>query len=99
MGDSDLDQLYKLFAALGRPSEDDLSLFPIDLSQIEFVKPDFHKLLCTTDDMLVDLVSRMLQYDPKKRLTLVEALTHPYFDTVHEIIRDRCWPVELGDLM
>lgn len=29
---------------------------------------------------LFDLIEKMLDYDPKRRLTLVEALRHPFFE-------------------
>ena len=39
----------------------------------------------------IDLLSKMLQYDPAKRIHATEALKHPYFDTLdktqfHEVL-------------
>jgi glycogen synthase kinase 3 beta len=33
-----------------------------------------------TDEQLIDLVSKMLVYDPTKRINLYDALMHPCFD-------------------
>ncbi|XP_042300651.1 dual specificity protein kinase CLK4-like, partial [Sceloporus undulatus] len=33
---------------------------------------------------LFDLIRRMLEYDPIKRITLDEALEHPFFDSLKE---------------
>lgn len=33
---------------------------------------------------LFDLIARMLEYDPVERITLEEALQHPYFDVPEE---------------
>lgn len=37
------------------------------------------QLLLTQDPALVDLISRMVVYSPRKRLQPAEALAHPYF--------------------
>jgi len=29
---------------------------------------------------LFDLIEKMLEYDPKRRITLAESLQHPFFD-------------------
>lgn len=38
---------------------------------------------------LFDLISRMLEYEPSQRITLSEALRHPFFDKIpmHQRLR------------
>jgi serine/threonine protein kinase len=98
MGDSDIDQLQKFYAVLGTPTMEEQTIFPVEENQQTFDRPNFFEFLKSEDENLVDLASRMLQYNPRKRMTTVDALTHPYFDTVHELIRNRCWPSELDAL-
>ena len=43
-------------------------------------KVEWKSILATTDTKLMDLVDKMLQYSPNKRLTPTQALLHPYFD-------------------
>ena len=31
---------------------------------------------------MVDLIARMLEYDPTKRISLAEAINHPFFDVI-----------------
>lgn len=38
---------------------------------------------------LFDLIGRMLEYDPVERITLVEALQHPYFTITDDLIEER----------
>ena len=33
----------------------------------------------------VDLVSRILQFNPADRLSVVECLDHPYFAAIHDV--------------
>lgn len=45
------------------------------------VKPtDWRTLLHTKDLQLIDLLARILQYSPKRRITAAEAIMHPFFD-------------------
>jgi serine/threonine protein kinase len=96
-GDSDVDQLHQVFRQLGSPSEDerssmgDLSGFPNYPSRL------FADILKTTDPLLIDLVRKMLLYDPKKRISVQDALMHPFFNDVWPPIREVCWPAELAD--
>lgn len=43
------------------------------------------QILKTDDALLVDLVTKILEYSPKRRLTAAEALNHPYFDELKEL--------------
>ena len=38
---------------------------------------------------LFDLIGRMLEYDPVERITLTEALQHPYFTMSDDLIEER----------
>lgn len=37
-----------------------------------------------TDARGIDLLKRMLTFDPTKRITLNDVIAHPYFDNFHE---------------
>jgi CDC-like kinase len=39
-------------------------------------------MVCDEPDhqQLFELIEKMLEYDPKRRITLVEALRHPFFE-------------------
>ena len=47
-------------------------------------KIEWKSILATTDAKLMDLVNKMLQYSPKKRLTPAQALLHPFFDELRD---------------
>ncbi|XP_012260508.1 cyclin-dependent kinase 2 [Athalia rosae] len=85
-GDSEIDQLFRIFRTLGTPDEttwpgvsqlpDYKSMFPRwDARSLNEVVPAF-------DNDARDLFLKLLIYDPSKRITARMALTHPYFKGV-----------------
>ena len=84
-GDSELQQLLHVFKLLGTPGED---VWPgvtrlRDWHEFPQWKPqDLHKVIPQLDDHGIDLLQKMLVYDPAKRIHATEALEHPYFDSL-----------------
>ena len=84
-GDSEIDQLYKIFRHLGTPNE---STWP-GVTQLQdwnrafplWYKSDFNtSVLQNLDGDGLELLELTLEYDPKNRITIKESLSHPYFD-------------------
>ena len=88
-GDSEIDQIFRIFQKLGTPNEDTwggvtsfkyyLSNFPIWKTQgLDMIAPDL-------DFDGNDLLRGILQYEPDKRLTCTEALQCAYFEDIDNI--------------
>jgi cyclin-dependent kinase 2 len=82
-GESEIDELFKIFQALGTPDE---RCWPgvRELPDWKDVFPKFRpralrELAPTLDPLALDLLGRMLVYDPARRATARECLAHPYF--------------------
>ncbi|KAH6902581.1 kinase-like domain-containing protein [Coprinopsis sp. MPI-PUGE-AT-0042] len=82
-GDSEIDQIFKIFRILGTPNEDS---WP-GVSQLPDYKPSFPqwsrqelaKIVPALDEVGIDLLKRTLTYDSAKRISAKRALLHPYF--------------------
>ncbi|UXI17983.1 hypothetical protein NH340_JMT03926 [Sarcoptes scabiei] len=85
-GDSEIDQIYRIFRTLGTP---DQSIWP-DVVKLQDYKPNFPKwkkqkmkdILSNLDDNAIDLLECLLTYDPSKRLSALKALNHRYFNDI-----------------
>ncbi|XP_054393351.1 cyclin-dependent kinase 3 isoform X3 [Pongo abelii] len=84
-GDSEIDQLFRIFRMLGTPSED---TWP-GVTQLPDYKGSFPKWTRKELEEIVpnlepegrDLLMQLLQYDPCQRITAKTALAHPYFSS------------------
>ncbi|TSK16203.1 Cyclin-dependent kinase 2 [Bagarius yarrelli] len=85
-GDSEIDQLFRIFRTLGTPDE---TVWPGVTSMPDY-KPSFpkwalqdlSKVVPPLDDDGRDLLSQMLRYDPNKRISAKNALVHRFFRDV-----------------
>ncbi|GAA98707.1 uncharacterized protein L969DRAFT_91371 [Mixia osmundae IAM 14324] len=84
-GKGEIDQINRILQLLGRPTEDmwpGFSKLPnAKALNLDAVQP-FSKLRAIfkyTTEAGLDLLSKLLRYDPKQRITAEEALKHPYF--------------------
>ncbi|XP_014117822.1 PREDICTED: cyclin-dependent kinase 2, partial [Pseudopodoces humilis] len=85
-GDSEIDQLFRIFRTLGTPDEaawpgvsalpDYKATFP------RWARQDLAKVLPPLDDEGRKLLAQMLHYDPNKRISAKAALGHPFFRDV-----------------
>ncbi|XP_034247855.1 cyclin-dependent kinase 2 isoform X2 [Thrips palmi] len=85
-GDSEIDQLFRVFRTLGTPDESKwpgVSQLPDYKSMFPRWDPqDMKEVLPLMDEEAVDLFLKMVTYDPSKRVTAVEAMNHSYLKNV-----------------
>lgn len=81
-GTSEADQLNKIFKILGKPPRHDWPKDCISLTYDSFNVTDsigITQLIPNLCEDAQDLILKMLQFDPNKRLTATEALNHHFF--------------------
>lgn len=82
-GDSEIDQIFKIFRILGTPNEDtwpSVSTLPDYKPTFpQWSRQDLMKIVPTLDESGIDLLKRTLIYDTAKRISAKRALLHPYF--------------------
>jgi serine/threonine protein kinase len=81
-GDCEIDQLHKIFQILGTPNENvwpGVSSFPDYKNTFPNWKAQNLSNFVKADVLVVDLLTKMLVYEPCKRISARKALEHPYF--------------------
>lgn len=99
--ESDMDQLNVIFSALGTPTEQDWPGFTKLASGATFEKKpknDLSLLFSAASSEAIDLLQRMLAYDPRKRITSRESLSHPFFSSLPRPTPTRKLPKPTAEL-
>lgn len=74
---------------LGYPTEEELDIFN-DIKDKQLLKnierrqaQDFNVIFKGVSSLGIDLIKKMLTFDPNKRISVEEALKHPYLAALH----------------
>lgn len=90
-GDSEIDQIFRIFRTLGTPNESTwpgvTKLPEYQSSFPQHTRQPFAKLFPNLEPEGVDLMESMLQYEPEKRISATSALNHPYFDNLPQSLK------------
>jgi mitogen-activated protein kinase 1/3 len=89
-GEDYIDQLRVIFKVIGSPDEQDFENV-LNADAVNFIKrlktrerKDFATHFPTATPEAVDLLEKMLVFNPSKRITVEEALRHPFFEKFYE---------------
>jgi serine/threonine protein kinase len=92
--------MFRIFKILGTPTERTWpgvtklrgykNTFP------QWPRRELTEIIRGADPLALDLIEKLLEYDPAKRISAKTALDHPYFDDLSDAVKDACRPPELG---
>jgi len=99
-GKDHLDQIRKIVSILGTPAEAELHWLPENGSARSFLKKctsaekaDWKKLYPSASDNAVEVISRMVTFDPTKRISVVDTLRLKYLENLfdeEDLVQDTC---------
>jgi len=84
-------QLNLITKVIGSPAEEDLEFITSEKARRYirslpfYTRVNFSKLYPTSSELAIDLIDKMLVFDPAKRITVEEALAHPYLNSLHDV--------------
>jgi len=82
-GDSEIDQIFRIFRTRGTPTEDDWAgvsdLPDFNLGFPQWKRRALPELLPDLGEAGIDMLEKLLVYDPAQRMTARQCLRHPFF--------------------
>ena len=98
-GDSEIDQLFRIFRVLGTPDDDtwpSVTTLPDYKAQFpKWRRKEWRDIAPALDEDGVDLLRRLLRYAPHERISARDACAHKWFDDYEPARRD--FPKRTGD--
>ena len=89
-GDHYLDQIQKIIAVTGTPKMEDLDFIhkkeakEFFLKLVKRTKLTWSSLFPNANPIALDLLEKMLTFNPTKRYTVDQCISHPYFEGLHD---------------
>jgi len=90
-----------MIKVLGKPSDNDLE-FITNEHALKFIKelPATPKRLATQgvkyeNPLALELINKCLEFNPSNRLTIEQALAHPYFEGLHDANDEPCFTKDI----
>jgi len=89
-GQDYMKQLHLIMNILGTPSKEESEYIASEKAKRYIrslpkqTKTPWSKLFPKAPAAAIDLLEKMLQFCPEKRITVADALKHPYFRTLHD---------------
>ncbi|KAL0476896.1 mitogen-activated protein kinase [Acrasis kona] len=98
VGTSPVNQIEQIVALLGTPDKSDIFGVKEGVEYITKMIPytkgrGLKAILPRSSDVTIDLLSKLLHFNPNKRITAMEALQHPYFKDIYEPSNSNMSPV------
>ncbi|CAI9755926.1 unnamed protein product [Fraxinus pennsylvanica] len=89
-GKDQVHQLRLLMELIGTPSEPELEFLnesaKIYIRQLpRYARQRLTEKFPRVNPLAIDLIEKMLTFDPRKRITVQDALAHPYLNSLHDI--------------
>jgi mitogen-activated protein kinase 1/3 len=88
-GDDYIKQMNLIFGVLGTPTKSDMKFISNEKAR-EYIKSlkkrpklPFNKIYKNANPLCLDLLEKMLVFNPHERITVEEALQHPYLKQLH----------------
>jgi serine/threonine protein kinase len=87
-GESGVDQLVEIIKVLGTPTREQIHSMNPNYSEFKFPQIKAHPwkqvFRSRTNADAIDLITKLLVYDPSRRLPPLQALLHPLFDDLRD---------------
>ena len=86
-GETTVDQMVEIIKVLGTPAKEDIETMNRNYSEFKFLysaAPWSKVFRSHTPPEAIDLVARLLRYNPSSRLSMLDSLCHPFFDELRD---------------